>query len=52
MSGHVVSTVRFGASFAACHRDARFSGRTGQVRWEVKVYKLVPEGLSIWLVNH
>ena len=37
MSGHVVSIVRVGARFAACHRDAGFSGRTGQVRWEVKV---------------
>ena len=37
MSGHVVGIVRIGAMFAACHRDMGFSGRTGQVRWEVKV---------------
>ena len=37
MSGHVVSVVRVGARFAACHRDAGFSGRTGQVGWEVKI---------------
>ena len=37
MSGHVVSMVRVGARFAACHRDAGLGGRTEQVRWEVKV---------------
>ena len=37
MSGHVVSIIRVGARFVACHRDAGFSGRTGHIRWEVKV---------------
>ena len=37
MSGHVVSIVRVSAMFEACRREAGFSGRTGQVRWEVKV---------------
>ena len=37
MSGHVVSIVRVGARFAACHRDAGFSDTSGQVRWEVEV---------------
>ena len=36
MSGHVVSIVRVGARFAACHLDARLRDKTGQVRWEVK----------------
>ena len=36
MFGHVVSIVRVGARFAACHRDARLRGKTRQVRLEVK----------------
>ena len=31
MSGHVVSIVRVGVRFAACHRDAGFSSRAGQI---------------------
>ena len=36
MSGHIVSIVRTGARFAACHSDAGLSSRAGQVRGEVK----------------
>ena len=37
MSWHVVSIVVIGARFAACHSDAGYRSRTGQVQGEVKV---------------
>ena len=37
VSGHVAGVVRVGARLAANHSDARFSGRVGHVRGEVKV---------------
>ena len=37
VSGHVVGIVRVGARFAACHSDAGFGSRAGQVRGEVMI---------------